>query len=246
MKIKFLALGTAIFFLTGLFSFVSVVHADNSPNPQLDDRIWEAGQVLDEIMVSPDQSIPEEMLDKCKAIAIYPNVLKGGFIIGARAGKGVVVKKDEATGQWGPVAFSTIAGASLGFQIGGSATDVILIVTNERGMKSLLENNFTLGGDASVVAGPVGRDSQVSTDLYLKASILAYSRSRGLFAGIALDGAVLTQDNEANSAYYGKSVSSRDILLNHAVTVQPGSEVLVKKLTDYSSRWAKRLAEKKK
>jgi lipid-binding SYLF domain-containing protein len=196
-------------------------------------------------MATPDQSIPEELLAKCKAIAIYPSVLKGGFIIGARFGKGVVLKKDENTGKWGPVAFSTIGGGSYGLQIGGSATDLILVIMNERGMTGLLSNNFTLGGDANVAAGPVGRQSQASTDLSLRAGILSYSRSRGLFAGIALDGAVLTQDNNSNSAYYGKTVTGRDILLNHAVTSQPSSKALLDALEEYSGRWAKRVGTTK-
>ena len=243
MRNKFLSMAVFVFFSVSL---AAPVYAESSPRPDLDDRIWNATQVLNEIVLSPDQSIPEELLAKCKAIAIYPDVLKGGFIFGARFGRGVVVKKDEKTGQWGPVAFSTIGGGSWGLQIGGSATDLILVVMNERGMRSLLENNFTLGGNAQVAAGPVGRDSQASTDLYLKAGLISYSKSRGLFAGIALDGAVLTQDNESNTAYYGKSVTSRDILLANAVTVQPTSQDLVKKLTEYSARWAKRVAPKKK
>ena len=245
MKIKFLFLPSAAIFVAGFFCLAAPVSAGNLSHSVLDDRIWTASQVLDEIMVSPDQSIPEEMLAKCKAIAIYPDVLKGGFIFGVRFGRGVVVKKDETTGRWGPVAFSTIGGGSWGLQIGGSATDPILVVMNERGMRSLLENNFTLGGDASVAAGPVGRASQASTDLYLKAGILSYSRSRGLFAGIALDGAVLTQDNHSNGVYYGKPITSRDILLGQATTVQASSDVLIKKLTDYSARWANRISKKK-
>ena len=244
MKTKFLSLFASAALIAASFSVVPAAYAD-SPRPDLDDRIWNAAQVLNEIMLSPDQSIPEEFLAKCKAIAIYPDVLKGGFVVGANFGQGVVVKKDEATGQWGPVAFSSIGGGSLGLQIGGSATDLILVIMNERGMKSLLENNFTLGGDAEVAVGPVGRDSQVATDLFLKAGIISYSRTRGLFAGVSLDGAVLTQDNNSNSAYYTKSVTSRDILLGHAVTVQPTLQELINKLTEYSARWSARLAKKK-
>jgi SH3 domain-containing YSC84-like protein 1 len=229
----------AVFAMTS-FLAVSPASADNAPAKVLDDRVWEAGQVLDEIMASPDQSIPEEMWAKCKAIAIYPNVLKGGFIIGAKFGRGVVIKKDD-NGQWGAPSFSTIGGGSFGLQIGGSATDIVLVIMNERGMKSLLENNFTLGGDAEVAAGPVGRDTQASTDLYLKAGILSYSRSRGLFAGVSLDGAVLTQDNNSNGTYYGKPATSRDILLGTSgVSITPTGKELDKKLTDYSARWEKR------
>src|SRR3989338_5506970 len=140
---------------------------------------------MNEIMMAPDQSIPEELLAKCKAIAIYPSVLKGSFIFGARFGRGVVLKRDEQTGKWGPVAFSTIGGGSWGLQIGGQATDLILVIMNERGMTGLLSNNFTLGADASVAAGPVGRQTEAGTDLTLSSGILAYSRNRGLFAGVS-------------------------------------------------------------
>ncbi len=211
---------------------------------ELDSRIHEAKQVLSEIMVSPDESIPEELLAKCQAIAIYPNVIKGGFIFGARFGKGVVLKKDEHTGQWGPVAFSTIGGGSWGLQIGGQMTDLIFVVMNERGVNGLLNSNFTLGADASVAAGPVGRSSQAATDLSLRAGILSYSRSRGLFGGIALDGAVVTQDNNSNSLYYGTSVTSKDILLGNAVKIQPSSKELVDALNEYSIRWSKRVGKK--
>lgn len=211
---------------------------------ELDGRIYEAKQVLSEIMVSPDDSIPEELLAKCKAIAIYPNVLKGGFIFGARFGKGVVLTKDDKTGQWGPVAFSTIGGGSWGLQIGGQMTDLIFVVMNERGMTGLLASRFTMGADASVAAGPVGRNTQAATDLSLRAGILSYSRSRGLFGGLALDGSVVTQDNNSNALYYGKPVTSTDILMGNAVTIQPSSKELVEALNDYSTHWSKRMVGK--
>ena len=212
----------------------------------LEARITEAKLVLDEVMATPEKSIPEELLAKCKAIAIYPNVLKGGFIFGARFGKGVVLKKNEKTGEWGPVAFSTIGGGSWGLQIGGSATDLILVIMNERGMMGLLSNNLTLGADASIAAGPVGRDSEAAMDLSMRAGMISYSRSRGLFAGMALDGAIMTQDNNSNGAYYGKDVTSKDILLGNTVEVQPSSKELVQALQQYSSRWEKRIVAKKK
>ena len=222
----------SVFFLTPSTSWASA---------ELDSRISEAKKVMDEVMVTPDQSIPEELLAKCKAIAIYPSVLKGGFIIGARFGKGVVLKRDDSTGKWGPVAFSTIGGGSWGLQIGAQATDLILVIMNNRGLDGLLSNQFTLGADASVAAGPVGRSSEAATDLSLRAGILSYSRSRGLFGGVALDGAVVTQDNNSNADYYGKSVTSKDILLGTSMTVQPSSQELVKALDEYSKRWDKRI-----
>ena len=208
---------------------------------ELDQRISEARLVMQEIMATPDQSIPEELLSKCKAIAIYPNVLKGGFIFGAKFGKGVVLKKDEKTGQWGPAAFSTIGGGSWGLQIGGEMADIVLVIMNERGMNALLSTNMKLGAEAAAAAGPIGRDSSGGTDITLRAGILSYSRSRGLFGGIALEGAVLTQDNDSNAAYYGKPVTSRDILLGAAVPIQASSKELVDALGEYSTRWNKRI-----
>ena len=232
-----------------LFSFILILSAvcawapsyADAP-PELDARIHEAKQVLSEIMTSPDQSIPEELLAKCQAIAIYPNVIKGGFIFGARYGKGVVVARDSG-GKWGPVAFSTIGGGSWGLQIGGQMTDLIFVVMNERGVQGLLNSKFTLGADASVAAGPVGRNSQAATDLSLRAGILSYSRSRGLFGGLALDGSVVTQDNNSNTYYYNKSVTSADILKGNAVTIQPSSKELVDALTEYSTHWSKRIGK---
>ncbi len=228
------------FVLSGLLLFgVTAQAADIT----LDRRIHEANKVMQEIMATPDQSIPEELLAKCKAIAIYPGVLKGGFIFGARFGKGVVLARD-AKGSWGPLAFSTIGGGSWGLQIGAQSTDLILVILNDRGLDGLLSNNFTLGADASIAAGPVGRSTSASTDLSLSAGILSYSRNRGLFGGMALDGSVLTQDNNSNSAYYGKSVTSKEILFGNAVEMKSSSKELVKSLTEFSTRWDKRLAAK--
>ena len=228
-SLKTIAGFMVVFFLAGS----TPLRADNPAT--LDARIQEARLLLGEIMVSPDQSIPEELLSKCKAIAIYPSVLKGAFIFGARWGKGVVLTKG-ADGKWGPVAFSTIGGINWGLQIGGQANDIILVIMNERGLDGLLSSRATLGADASVAAGPVGRYSTAATDLSLRAGILSYSRSRGLFAGLALDGAILTQDNDSNSAYYGKSLNSRDVLTGGAVTIKESSQGLVNSLNDFSGR----------
>ena len=228
----------AYFAVLSLFLICTPSWADVS---ELDRRLHAAGVVMKEISVSPDQSIPEEMLAKCKAIAIYPNVLKVGFIFGGKFGKGVVLKKDEKTGQWGAPAFSTLGGGSWGLQIGGELTDVILVIMNENGMKALMSTNVKLGAEIGVAAGPIGRESSGGTDLTLRAGILSYSRSRGLFAGLAAEGAILTQDNGSNALYYGKHVNARDILLRDAgITVQPSSKELVDTLNQYTTRWAKR------
>ncbi len=230
--------------LTGMLSMLLVPSAGYAQSTELDSRVREANTVMREIMMAPDLSIPEELLAKCKAIAIYPSVVKGAFIFGAKFGKGVVLARDEKTGQWGPVAFSTIGGGSFGFQIGGSATDMILVVMNDRGLEGLLSSNFTLGADAAVAAGPVGRNTQAATDATLRAGVLSYSRSRGLFGGVALDGAVLTEDNNSNALYYGKSVTSRDILQGGKGEIAASSKDLVNNLNDYSGRWAKRTTAK--
>ena len=235
--------GLRVLFSSILMSAAMFTWAPSYANaPELDARIQEAAVVLREIMASPDQSIPEELLAKCQAIAIYPNVLKGGFIFGARFGKGVVVARDSS-GKWTPVAFSTIGGGSWGLQIGGQLTDLIFVVMNERGVQGILNSRFTMGADASVAAGPVGRNSQAATDLSLRAGILSYSRSRGLFGGLALDGSVVTQDNNSNALYYNKSVTSTDILKSNAVTIQPSSKGLIDELTEYSLLWSKRIAK---
>lgn len=220
--------------------FAGPLHAD--PKPELDARIHEASVVLKEIMAAPDRSIPEELLAKCKAIAIYPSVIKAGFVVGGRFGKGVVLRREEKTGRWGPVAFSTIGGGSWGLQIGADATDLILLVMSDRGMDGLLQNNFSMGADVGLAAGPVGRSSEAATDLTLKAGILSYSRSRGLFAGLAVQGAVLTEDNNSNTEYYGRPVTSREILFGSGVEIQPSSKELTDALNDYSGRWKKTLA----
>lgn len=229
--------------LTTLLLSSDALYAD--PRPELDSRILNAKKVMGEIMTTPDQSIPEELLAKCKAIAIYPSVLKAGFIFGGRFGKGVLLRRNEATGLWGPPAFSTLGGGSWGLQIGADATDLILVILNDRGLDGLLQSNFTMGTDVGVAAGPVGRSTEAATDLTLTSGILSYSRSRGLFAGMTIQGAVLTEDNNSNSAYYGKPTTSWEILFGTGVEIQPSSKDLLESLNEYSSRWAKRIERTK-
>jgi lipid-binding SYLF domain-containing protein len=180
------------------------------------DRATKAGSVLSEIMAAPDQGIPEDLLEKAHAIAIIPHVVKGAFIVGGRYGKGLIARRTEA-GNWSAPAFITIGGGSVGFQIGGSATDLVLVFTNEDGLKPLLKGKFTVGGDASVAAGPVGRTASGSTDITLSSAIYSYSRSKGLFAGVSLAGASITMDDSANQAVYGSPVTGEDILLRGKV-----------------------------
>jgi lipid-binding SYLF domain-containing protein len=160
-----------------------------------------SAQVLDEVMAIPAKSIPAGLLQKAEGIVIIPDMIKGGFIVGVRHGRGVVVTRDEA-GKWKPPMFVTITGASVGWQAGIQGTDLVLVFKTKSSLQNLMRGKFTIGANASAAAGPVGRDAQAATDAALKAEILSYSRSRGLFAGVALDGAVLSVDQGATNAYY--------------------------------------------
>jgi lipid-binding SYLF domain-containing protein len=166
-----------------------------------------ATKSLDEIM-SIRESIPGDLLKKAKAVAVFPNVLKGAFIIGGQGGKGVISQR--IGGAWGPPAIFKLGGGSIGFQIGGSSTDIVLLFMTDDSLKNLLEDKFEMGAEATAAAGPIGRTARATTDAQLQAAILSYSRSKGLFAGIALTGAVISPDNDANHALY--SSTARDLL----------------------------------
>ncbi len=166
--------------------------------------VTSAAQVLNEIMAIPTKQIPQSMLANAQGIAIVPNVVKGGFVVGVRYGRGLVVVRD-GTGTWRPPMFITLTGGSLGWQAGIQATDLILVFKTQKSVQGLMSGKFTIGADASAAAGPVGRQASAATDAQLKSEILSYSRSRGLFAGIALDGTALQVDAVANQVYYGNS-----------------------------------------
>ncbi|TDR38260.1 lipid-binding SYLF domain-containing protein [Tahibacter aquaticus] len=173
-------------------------------------RAREATRVLDEIMQAPDRRVPTGLLREAHAIAVIPDVIKAGLVIGGRRGHGLIVVKGS-DGTWSNPAFITMTGGSLGFQAGVQSTDVILVFRSQRGVDSIVHGKFTLGADASAAAGPVGRSAQASTDAQLKAEIYSYSRARGLFAGVALDGSVLSIDHDSNQAVYGEGVTPRRI-----------------------------------
>lgn len=200
-----------------------------------DKRAADAVTVLDEIMRAPDQAIPERLLRDAYAIAVIPNVVKAGFVVGGRAGKGLIALK-TADGTWSNPSYLKLTGASLGFQAGVQSTDVVLVFASRRGVDSIVNGKFTLGADASVAAGPVGRTAQASTDGQLKAEIYSYSRARGLFAGVALDGAVLAIDHRANQAAYGRNTTPRAIFEGR-IGGAPASIVDFRdRLEEYSSR----------
>jgi lipid-binding SYLF domain-containing protein len=173
-------------------------------------RAENAATVLSEIMEAPDQGIPEALLKRAYGIAVIPHVVKGAFGIGGRYGKGLVAQRN-ADGGWGTPLFIEIGGGSFGLQLGVEATDVVMVFTNRDGIKPLLKGKLKIGADASATAGPVGRKAEAGTDILLKSAIYSYSRSKGLFAGIALDGAVIQLDDDANKSVYGKKTVAADI-----------------------------------
>jgi lipid-binding SYLF domain-containing protein len=175
------------------------------------DRLDNATQVMHEIMGMPDKGIPEEVLGHAKCIAVVPHMIKGGFVFGAKGGKGVATCR-TAKG-WSAPAFITISGGSWGLQIGVEAVDVVMIIQNQKGMQRLLSSNFQVGGDASAAAGPVGRHAEAGTDWKMDTEILTYSRAKGAFAGLTLEGASLRQDNDSRHAMYGPKVTTRALLL---------------------------------
>jgi lipid-binding SYLF domain-containing protein len=178
------------------------------------DRVREAAVILGEIMAAPDKAIPTSVLETAEAIAVFPSTIKGAFLVGAQRGKGIISVRDRSRGAWSNPAFLTLTGGSFGLQIGGQAVDIILVVNNRRGLEHLLQNQFEIGGEASVAAGPVGRDAAASTDIQLRAEMLSYSRTRGLFAGVSLKGAAIRQDQDANQTFYGSRFRTRDIVLD--------------------------------
>src|ERR1700682_2736346 len=198
-----------IMFLVAMLSLGTVCWAASAREDAID-RLNNAGQVLHEIMAMPDKGIPEEVLEHAKCIAVIPHMVKGGFIFGGKGGKGVATCR-TANG-WSAPAFITISGGSWGLQIGVEAVDVVLIIQNEKGMQKLLSSNFQIGADASAAAGPVGRHAEAGTDWKLDTEILTYSRAKGAFAGLTLEGASLRQDDDSRHAIYGRNVTPRAIL----------------------------------
>jgi len=217
--------------LIGLLLPAMAVHAEDPPLV----RATNAVRVLKEIMQAPDKAIPQDLLRDAKAIAVIPDRIKAGFIFGGSRGEGLISVK-SADGTWSNPSFVTMTGGSVGFQAGVSSTDVVLVFRTQRGVDSIVRGKFTLGADASAAAGPVGRTASASTDAQMKAEIYSYSRTRGLFAGVALDGSVLRIDYDANAAVYGAGVTPRRIF-EGGVTNVPGPVVDFRdRLEEYTSR----------
>jgi lipid-binding SYLF domain-containing protein len=201
-------------------------------------RLKAAGEVLHEIMEVKDKAIPQELLDKSECAVIVPSLKKGAFIIGGKYGKGFFTCRNASGDGWGSPASVIVEGGSLGFQIGGSETDVILLIMNKKGSSRLLNNQFKLGGEASVAAGPVGRTSSAQTDAMLTAEILSYSRSRGVFAGVSLEGSTLRQDLDGNKEIYGKTMTNKEIIEGNPKPPAAAS-LLLADLSKFSPRKSK-------
>jgi len=209
----------------------SVAWAANKDKDE--DRLKDCGTVLKEILDIPD-NIPQDLLDKADCVVVYPSVLKAAFVVGGSYGRGAMTcrKGENFKGSWGAPTMMALEGGSFGFQIGGQATDFVLLVMNEGGARGILAGKVKLGGDASVAAGPVGRNASAETDVTLRSEILSYSRSRGLFAGISLEGSTIRPDNKANEQIYGKKFEASQIVLSDQVSVPAAGEQLVSTLND--------------
>jgi lipid-binding SYLF domain-containing protein len=199
------------------------------------ERAQKAALAFQEIMSAPDQGIPQELLDRAHCVAVFPSVKKGGFIVGGQYGKGLISCR-RAQGSWGAPAYFTIGGGSFGLQIGGQAVDLVLLVMNKSGVDGLLKDKFEIGAGAAVSAGPVGRNTHVSTDVLLKSQIVSYSRSRGLFAGLELKGAVISQDKGANKDIYGQEISAREIIVDGKARTPSTIRVFPAALRKFSPR----------
>jgi SH3 domain-containing YSC84-like protein 1 len=200
-------------------------------------RLENSGVVMQEIMNTPE-NIPQEVIEKAECVIIFPSVLKAAFVVGGSYGRGAMVCRTGKgfRGPWGAPAMYALEGGSVGFQIGGQATDLVLLIMNDRGASSILNSKVKLGADASVAAGPVGRDASADTDAYMRAEVLSYSRSRGLFAGISLEGSTLRPDDDATADVYGRKLTAREIVLGGKIAIPASGRHLVAVLQKNSPR----------
>jgi len=199
-------------------------------------QLQKATNIVNEIMGIPDSGIPEELMENAVCVGIVPSQYKFALGLGGTYGRGVLVCRRGGNGGWGAPSMFTLGAVSIGFQIGGKATDVVFLVMNPEGAKKLVQDSVKLGAEASVAAGPVGRSAEGATDAQLHAEILSYSRTRGLFAGVSLDGAVLKQDRDDNQKLYGRKVSAKEILIEGTVATPRSARALDNSLTKYSPK----------
>jgi lipid-binding SYLF domain-containing protein len=226
----------AKYLAAGILMIAPVTFAAPSPASDKDDkdeinRLENAGTVVDEILNVPDD-IPQDLLDKARCVAVLPSVLKAAFVVGGSYGRGAMVCRtgEHFKGPWGAPAMYALEGGSVGFQIGGQATDFVILVMNDRGASSLLKSKVKLGADAAIAAGPKGRDAQADTDAFMRAEMLSYSRSRGVFAGVSLEGSTLRPDNDANKKVYGKDATAAEIIAESKFEAPAAGRKLVSRL----------------
>jgi lipid-binding SYLF domain-containing protein len=224
-----LVLGSVVLILASM----SWAADEDKDQPDINKRIVKSAEVLNEIMATPDKAIPDKIMNSAKCIAVVPSIVKVAFVFGGQHGKGVATCR-TAKG-WSAPAPITITGGSWGLQLGGQAVDLVMVVTNDQGMQHLLSSKFKLGADASAAAGPVGRDAAADTDVKMRAEVLTYSRARGIFAGIDLTGAAITQDKDETTLLYGKAIPFEDILSGR-VSPPQGSEPFLAAVRKYSGQ----------
>ncbi|HLW86090.1 MAG TPA: lipid-binding SYLF domain-containing protein [Candidatus Sulfotelmatobacter sp.] len=223
--------------LTLILSFCAASFAADEPQEsKASDRVQAAADVLNEIQGAPDSGIPQEVLGSAECVAVVPSMLKGGFIVAAKYGRGLTSCRTPKG--WSAPAFFIIAGGSIGFQIGGQAVDLVMLIMNDNGMKNLLSSKFELGADASVAAGPVGRHAEGNTDWKMRAQVLTYSRARGVFAGISLNGAVVKQDKDSTREFYQRMVTF-NALLKGEVDPPPAANPFLSTLAKWAQEAAK-------
>ena len=223
---------TTKYLAAALLLIVPAAYAGPASDKEKDeDRLENAGTVMDEILNVPDD-IPQDLLDKARCVVVLPSVVKAAFIVGGSYGRGVMVCRtgEHFHGPWGAPAMYALEGGSVGLQIGGQATDFVILVMNDRGASSLLHSKVKLGGDASIAAGPKGRDASAETDATLRSEMLSYSRARGVFAGISLEGSTLRPDNDANKKLYGRDVTAAEILTESKVHAPQAAHKLVSRV----------------
>ena len=224
--------------MTGILGFTSVTSArDRDQAKKQEDRIANSSAVMRDILNVPDR-IPRDLLDKARCVVVMPSVLKAAFVIGGDYGRGTMVCRtgNAFSGPWGAPAMYALEGGSIGFQIGGEATDFVFLIMNDRGANSLLHSKVKLGADASIAAGPVGRTTAADTDAYLRSEILSYSRARGVFVGVSLEGSTLRPDGKANRDLYGRSVTAAQIVRESEVPTPSIANSLVAQLESASPR----------
>ena len=222
-----------VVFIFALVAVMPVSKDAYAADEKLNSLIKECGIVFEEAAAVPE-GVPQRLLSKATAIAIFPSTIKGAFLVGGRYGEGVVLYRNPDTKEWSPPAFFTVSGVSFGWQIGGQAIDLIFVIPTERGFEGMLKNKLNVGTNTALVAGPIGRNAELGTDITLKGGIFTYSRSKGLFAGIGLKGLSISPDKEANNSYYGGELTVRDILINAKVKPSASAKKLINIVTKHT------------